>query len=158
MISPFCQKKLNKEILEFVNRYEPIYKCNNQDFEIPRFKEIEIELFNKIEKQFLNENYESLYLLVVPIILNHNVYINKFNQDFIIDDGLTCQEKSIIRLLRIAMMSKKFHISQISREIETTGDILYWVNKNKEKIRNYHLIFSIVKLREKMISGDNLTR
>jgi hypothetical protein len=154
----FCQKKLNKDILEFVNQYEPIYKCNNQNYEIPKFKEIDIKLYKKIEKQFLNENYNCLYLLIVPVILNHNVYINKFNQEFIIDEGLTCQEKSIIKLIRIAMRSKKFNISHTSQEIETTGDILYWVNKNKEKIRNYYLIFSIANQKEKMISGNTLTR
>ena len=144
-ISQVNAQSTDSLLLNYISHYELKYDCNGENYEIPRFSNLDSILYSKIEYEFKNEDFHLLYLLIVPIRINHNLYIKKFKRDFIIDDGLFCQEKSIIKLIRIAMKDSIFILSKSSYELETTGDILYWVEVNKNKIVNYSKIDNIVK-------------
>jgi hypothetical protein len=137
-------------LINYIKNYKPKYECNGTKYTIPRFSNIDTSLYSKIEYEFKNRDFNSLYLLIVPIKINHNHYLKKFKQDFIIDDGLFCQEKSIIRLIRIAMKDSLFVISKSSYELETTGDILYWVEVNKNKIVNYDKIDTFFRAKKRI--------
>ena len=148
LIFNFSYSQVNESVdklKKYIKKYKPIYFCDEEEYTIPRFQNIDNVLFKKIEKDFLNEDFSYLYLLIVPVKINHIIYINEFNQDFIINDGLTCEDDSLIKLVRMAMKSKKFEQSLSTEEMETTGDILYWVSKNKLKIKNYKKIDQMIK-------------
>lgn len=137
----FAQEKNTDSALKsYIIHYKPVCKCNDLKVSVPRFPNIDSEVYFNIEKDFLNDNFSSLYLLLVAVYINHNIYINKFEQEYIINDGLTCQDNSIIKLIRIVAKSNKFLPSLVTTDIETTGDILYWANKNKDQIDNYSSI------------------
>lgn len=124
----------------YILNYKEKYDCCEGKCLIPRFSDIDSHLFYKIESEFSRKDFHLLYLLIVPIKYNHAIYVNKFKQDYIIDDGLVCQENSIIKLIRIAMHDSTFIVSKASQCIEDTGDILYWVNLNRNRIVNYQKI------------------
>jgi hypothetical protein len=124
----------------YISKYKGMHTCEIDTVLIPRFMNIDSNLYDVIEQSFLNKQFNSLYYLLAVISAHNEFYTEKFNNDFIINDGLVCQEKSIISLVRLAMKSNVFKISKGSEEVETTGDIMFWGNINKSKIYNYKQI------------------